>query len=58
MRGALDWSWELLEPWEREALAQCSVFRGGFSLDGAEAVGFLVHVKECLEDPQRLMLEI
>lgn len=38
MEGALDWSWELLEPWERDALAQCSVFRGGFSLDGAEAV--------------------
>lgn len=38
MEGALDWSWELLEPWERDALAQCSVFRGGFSLDGAENV--------------------
>lgn len=38
MEGALDWSWELLEPWERAALAQCSVFRGGLSLDGAEAV--------------------
>ncbi len=38
MEGALDWSWELLEPEERSALAQCSVFRGGFSLDAAEAV--------------------
>ncbi len=37
MEGALDWSWELLEPWEQTALSQCSVFRGGFSLDGAEA---------------------
>ena len=38
MEGALDWSWELLEPWERDALAQCSIFRGGFSLEGAEGV--------------------
>lgn len=38
MEGALDWSWELLEPWERAALRQCAVFRGGFSLDAAEAV--------------------
>ncbi len=38
MEGALDWSWDLLEPWERDALAQCSVFRASFSLDAAEAV--------------------
>ncbi|MCB9595395.1 MAG: hypothetical protein H6719_21930 [Sandaracinaceae bacterium] len=38
MEGALDWSWELLEPWEQDALAQCSVFRASFSLDAAEAV--------------------
>ncbi|WP_233261325.1 adenylate/guanylate cyclase domain-containing protein [Vitiosangium sp. GDMCC 1.1324] len=36
--GAIDWSWNLLEPAERAALAQCSVFRGGFSLEAAEAV--------------------
>lgn len=36
--GAIDWSWNLLEPGERAALAQCSVFRGGFSLEAAEAV--------------------
>ena len=27
-------------------------------IDGREAVTFLVRVKECLEDPQRLMLEV
>ena len=26
-------------------------------VDGKEAVTFLVRVKECLEDPQRLLLE-
>jgi predicted ATPase/class 3 adenylate cyclase len=38
LRGAIDWSWNLLEPAEQAALAQCSVFRGGFTLDVAEAV--------------------
>ncbi len=38
MRGAIDWSWDLLAPWERDALAQCSAFRGGFGVDSAEAV--------------------
>jgi len=36
--GAIDWSWNLLEPAERAALAQCSVFRGGFTLESAESV--------------------
>jgi predicted ATPase len=38
LRGAIDWSWNLLQPWEQAALAQCSVFEGGFTLDAAEAV--------------------
>jgi predicted ATPase len=38
LRAALDWSWDLLGPWERAALAQCAVFRGGFGIDAAEAV--------------------
>jgi len=27
-------------------------------VDGREAVTFLVRVKECLEDPQRIMLDL
>jgi predicted ATPase/class 3 adenylate cyclase len=38
LRGAIDWSWNLLEPAERQALAQCAVFHGGFTLEAAEAV--------------------
>jgi predicted ATPase len=38
LRGAVEWSWELLDAAERSVLAQCSVFRGGFDLDAAEAV--------------------
>lgn len=38
MRGAIGWSWDLLDPDEQSALAQCSVFRGGFCFESAEAV--------------------
>ena len=38
LRAAFDWSWDLLAPAERVALAQCSVFEGGFTLEAAEAV--------------------
>jgi len=38
LRRAIDWSWDLLEPWEKDALAQCSVFRGGFSFEAAAHV--------------------
>ena len=38
LRAAIDWSWELLTPWEQTALAQCSVFEGGFTLEAAELV--------------------
>ena len=36
--GLMDWSWELLEPWEKAALSQLSVFRDGFFVEAAEAV--------------------
>ena len=38
LRATLDWSWELLRPWEQSAIAQASVFEGGFTLEAAEAV--------------------
>jgi predicted ATPase len=38
LRATLDWSWDLLDPWEQAGLAQISVFRGGFDLEAAEAV--------------------
>jgi predicted ATPase/predicted Ser/Thr protein kinase len=38
MRGAIDWSWNLLEPHEQAALAQLGVFRGSFSIEAVEAV--------------------
>ena len=38
LRATLDWSWDLLSEAERAALAQLSVFEGGFTLEAAEAV--------------------
>jgi tetratricopeptide (TPR) repeat protein len=38
---ALELSWELLAPWEREALAQCAVCADGFTLGLAQAVASL-----------------
>lgn len=35
---AIDWSFALLTPLERSALAQCAVFHGGFTLEAAEAI--------------------
>jgi tetratricopeptide (TPR) repeat protein len=38
LRATFDWSWDLLTEVERSALAQLSVFEGGFTLEAAEAV--------------------
>ncbi|WP_437753724.1 ATP-binding protein [Sorangium sp. So ce1389] len=38
LRGAIEWSWDLLDDRERRALACCSVFRGPFTLEAAAAV--------------------
>jgi predicted ATPase len=38
LRDTLDWSWALLTPEEQQALAQLSVFAGGFGVEAAEAV--------------------
>ena len=38
LRSAIDTSWELLDAWQKDALAQLSVIAGGFDVDAAEAV--------------------
>jgi len=38
LRATLDWSWELLSTDEKGALAQLSVFEGGFTLTAVESV--------------------
>jgi predicted ATPase/DNA-binding CsgD family transcriptional regulator len=39
LRGALDWSYELLGEQERKLFGRLSVFAGGWTLEAAEAVG-------------------
>ncbi|GAA1563046.1 hypothetical protein GCM10009789_15210 [Kribbella sancticallisti] len=41
LRGALDWSWRLLDDPERALLAQLAVFPASFTIDGVEAVAEL-----------------
>jgi predicted ATPase/class 3 adenylate cyclase len=38
LRAVFDWSWDLLSLAEKAALAQLSVFEGGFTLEAVEAV--------------------
>lgn len=38
LRGAIDWSYDLLDPWEQQLFASLGVFVGGFTLRAAEAV--------------------
>jgi len=38
LRATLDWSWDLLSPHEKAALAQLSTFEGGFTIQAVEAV--------------------
>jgi predicted ATPase/class 3 adenylate cyclase len=39
LRGAIEWSYDLLEEPERRLLARLSVFAGGADLEGADAIG-------------------
>jgi predicted ATPase len=39
MRGAIAWSYDLLDVDEQKLLNRLSVFRGGLTLEGAEAIG-------------------
>lgn len=38
LRDAVAWSWSGLKPWEQAALAQCSVFWGGFDVAAAQGI--------------------
>jgi len=51
--ATLDWSWRLLSPEAGRLLARLSVFRGGWSLESAEAVcdeSDALNLLACLED--------
>jgi hypothetical protein len=48
LRATFDWSWDLLAPSDKSALAQLSVFDSGFTLESAEAV---VDLQGCDDAP-------
>ncbi|MGF1473775.1 MAG: LuxR C-terminal-related transcriptional regulator [Rubrobacteraceae bacterium] len=52
LRGALDWSHELLDEEERKVLRRLSVFAGGFALEAAETVTSLNDI------PQERVLDL
>jgi transcriptional regulator with AAA-type ATPase domain/predicted ATPase len=58
LAATVQWSIDLLPPHEREVLAQLSVFRGGFTLEAAEAVvraqGEVLDVLQALRDKSLL----
>src|SRR5262249_24967949 len=53
LRGALDWSYQLLSPELQQFFAQLSLFRGGWSLEAAAAACGSVDVGEYGRDPAR-----
>lgn len=56
LRTTFDWSWDLLNPTEMTALAQLSVFHGGFTLESADAVLDLSPVNEQAWTPDVVQL--
>lgn len=48
--GAIDWSWRLLSGEEQAALSRCTVFRGDFDADAAEALGVDLETAQALAD--------
>ncbi len=53
LRATFDWSWDLLAPAEKAALAQLSVFEGDFSLEAVEAV---LDISAC--DPSAWIVDV
>ena len=49
LRGAIDWSWQLLQPRQQRFLLALSAFRGGWSAPGAQAVCDEPQAHELLE---------
>ena len=58
MRGAIDWSWNMLSAAEASTLAQLSVFRGGFGSEALGAVVKLEHLGPEAPPPLELLMAL
>jgi predicted ATPase len=60
VRAAIDWSFELLSPADRQLFARLSVFAGGWTLEAAEAIcadeGGMLDILEGMESLERISL--
>jgi predicted ATPase/transcriptional regulator with XRE-family HTH domain len=55
MRAAVEWSYQLLDEPQRQLFYRLAVFRGGWDLDAAEALGGNTYVEEMLDLLERLV---
>lgn len=59
LRNTIEWSYSLLDPWEKTAFLQLSYFAGAFSLESAEAIidlsAPLDDAEEAADDPPEVM---
>jgi len=46
IQASIDWSWKLLSESEQTLLRRLAVFAGGWTLEGAEAIGASEHINE------------
>ncbi len=58
LRAAIDWSYDLLAPAERQLFCQLAVFRGGFTLGAAEQVAELDAPPGALPGPTPSLLDL
>jgi predicted ATPase/DNA-binding CsgD family transcriptional regulator len=50
LRDAINWSYELLQPWEQRLFRRVAVFQGGFSFEAAAIVGNVDNAIESVEE--------
>lgn len=55
LRGAIDWSYQLLTPDQQRLFCRLSVFVGGFTLDAAEVVGYSADSPPVLDGVEALL---
>ncbi|MEO1272122.1 MAG: NB-ARC domain-containing protein, partial [Myxococcota bacterium] len=55
LKATLDWSWNLLHPYQKSVLVQCALFQGPFSVEAAETV---VSLDRCPERSSMWVMDV